>query len=204
MLLILFTLLAGLLQPLNINEPQVLGIESERAAVNYARPIRDQNFLGVKIEAQAAVVIDLTSGEVLFEKNSQQKLPIASLTKIMTVLVALEKSSLNLAEVVTITKEASQMKYAGSDINLLANEKITVHNLIRGALISSGNDAAVALAEYVGGDINNFVKLMNNRADSLNLKNTRFANPHGLDEENNYSSAFDLAQISYAILLEAE
>ena len=96
------------------------------------------------------------------------------------------------------------MKYAGSDINLLANEKITVHNLIRGALISSGNDAAVALAEYVGGDINNFVKLMNNRADSLNLKNTRFANPHGLDEENNYSSAFDLAQISYAILLEAE
>lgn len=150
----------------------------------------------INVSAGSAVVMDAHAGKVLWEKNAQAKSLIASTTKIMTALVVLEHSPLD--ETVTVSAEAVGVE--GSSMYLAAGEKLTVEDLLYGLMLLSGNDAAEALAYHVSGSIEAFAELMNQKADVLGLHNTRFANPHGLDSEDNYSNASDMARLAaYAL-----
>ena len=148
------------------------------------------------LSAQSAILIDGHTGKVLLEHNSYQKRGMASTTKIMTALVAIESGKLD--DIVTVSSTAACVE--GSSMWLKSGEKISVESLLYGLMLNSGNDAATALAEYVGGDIPHFAQMMTNKAKALGLENTCFANPHGLDNENHYTTAYDLAQITrYAL-----
>lgn len=149
-----------------------------------------------KIEAGAAIVIDSESGRVLFEKNAYSRRAIASTTKIMTAIVAIENGNLN--DRVKVSKRAASIW--GSTIKLRAGEELTLKELLYGMMIKSGNDAAIAVAEHVGGSVENFIEMMNEKARSLGLKNTAFKTPHGLDANGHYSTAYELALITqYAL-----
>ena len=146
-------------------------------------------------------MIDLKTGNVLFEKNATKKVYPASTTKIMTALIALEKvkaGELSLEQPITFTESANAtMDIDGSNIALKVGEQMTLGDLLKGLLIASGNDAAAIIAEYIGnGNIDNFVVLMNEKANSLGLKGTHFKNPHGLHHEENYTTAYDMALIA--------
>lgn len=129
------------------------------------------------IKAKSAIAVDLKSGYILFEKNIFEPRAIASLTKLMTATIILEENNLN--DVVTVTSHATTTP--GSKIWLAPGEKITIENLLYGALVSSGNDAAVALAEYNSGNVDSFIQKMNQKALELGLYQTSFINPTGLD-----------------------
>lgn len=144
------------------------------------------------ISAKSAIVIELSSGETVWQKNSGQKLPMASTTKIMTALVTLE--SLDLQSKVKVSPEAVGVE--GSSIYLYNGEELTVEDLLYALLLSSANDAAAALAIAVSGSIESFAQLMNDRAATLGLENTHFENPHGLDSPEHYTTAEDLAKIT--------
>lgn len=146
----------------------------------------------LELSAHSAVLLDGATGQVLYEKHSDQKSLIASTTKIMTALVVLEHACLS--EVVEIPAEAVGIE--GSSMYLRAGEKLTVEDLLHGLMLSSGNDAAVALALHVAGSVEKFAELMNEKAVSLGLQNTSFANPHGLDSENHFSTARELGTIA--------
>ncbi|NLK34964.1 MAG: D-alanyl-D-alanine carboxypeptidase [Gracilibacteraceae bacterium] len=146
--------------------------------------------------ARAAVIMDVNSNRVLYSKNMHEKLPMASTTKIMTTLVAIESGKLD--EKVTVSKRASHME--GSSIYLREGEKHTVSDLLYAIMLRSGNDSAVAVAEHIGGSVEGFAEMMNKKAREIGANNTRFANPHGLDAEGHYTTAYDLALItSYAL-----
>jgi D-alanyl-D-alanine carboxypeptidase len=146
--------------------------------------------------AQAAILMDRDSGRILFEKNADKEMKIASLTKIMTALVAIEQSKLD--SIVTVGPNAVGVE--GSSIYLKKGEKVPLEHLLYGLMLRSGNDAATAIAEHVGGSVDGFVYLMNQKASFLGMKHTHFTNPHGLDQEDHYSSAKDLAILtSYAL-----
>lgn len=144
------------------------------------------------ISAESAVLIDGDSGRILYEKNAYEKRGMASTTKIMTALVVLENAKLD--DVVNVSYNASITE--GSSMYLKANEKITVEGLLYGLMLNSGNDAATALAEHTSGNIEKFAELMNKKAKEIGMKNTSFANPHGLDNENHYSTAYDMALLT--------
>ncbi len=144
------------------------------------------------VSAASAIVMDAKTGRILYQKNIHQKMPIASTTKIMTALVALEKSDPN--EIVKIPRQAVGIE--GSSIYLGYDEKIKMEDLLYGLMLCSGNDAAVAIAAHVGGSVEKFVELMNQRARELGALNTNFMNPHGLHHDQHYSTAYDLALIS--------
>ena len=146
----------------------------------------------LSVSAKSAVLIDFYSGDVLFEKNASQRLSMASTTKIMTAICAIENA--DLSEVVTVDKRAVGVE--GSSMYLGYGEKITVENLVYGLMLSSGNDAAVALALHVSGSVENFARLMNDTAEKIGAVNTSFKNPNGLDEEGHYTTAYDLAMIT--------
>ena len=144
--------------------------------------------------AKSAIIIEQSTGQVLYEKNSHDKIPPASMTKIMSLLLIMEnidKGNIKWDDLVTISQHASSM--GGSQILLEENEQMKVEDLVKGIAIASGNDAVVAMAEYIAGSEDAFVKMMNAKAKSLNLKDTNFVNCHGLDSENHYSSAYDMA-----------
>ncbi len=143
--------------------------------------------------AKAMVVIEASTGRVLLNKNMNDQRAMASTTKIMTALICVEKVP-NLDEVVLIHDNAVGIE--GTSMYLRKGEKLSVRELLYGLMLPSGNDAAMALAYYVGGSEENFVKMMNEKAQALGLKNTHFANPHGLDAEGHYTSAYDLAIIT--------
>ena len=143
------------------------------------------------IKAKAAVALDVETDMILYSENLKEKMPIASLTKIMTALVVLENVDLN--SVVTISKNAFDTD--GKKDGLAINEKINAKDLLKIMLIRSNNSAAVSLAEHVSGSVEEFVKLMNKKADLLGLENTNFSNPTGFDSEENYSTAYDIAQL---------
>lgn len=146
--------------------------------------------------ARAAVLMDVNSNRILYSKNMNEKLAMASTTKIMTILVAIESGKLD--EKVTVSKKASHME--GSSIYLREGERHTVNDLMYAIMLRSGNDAAVAVAEHIGGSVEGFADMMNKKALDIGAKNTRFANPHGLDSEGHYTTARDLALItSYAL-----
>lgn len=145
----------------------------------------------LQISAKAALFTDTQSGEVLYGKNIHDKLPIASLVKVMTVLIALEHKNMN--EQFSVSQKAANME--PDKMLLIAGEKLTLRELLDGIFLISANDAAEVLAEGTTGNREEFIKLMNDKAKQLGLKNTHFANPTGLDEDtgNSYSTVYDLA-----------
>ena len=153
-------------------------------------PVKPTHALGVS--AQYACLIDSLSGKVLYEKNAYARHSMASTTKIMTALVALENG--NMDDVVTVSANAAGTE--GSSIYLKAGEKITLQNLLYGLMLESGNDAAIAIAEHIGGSVERFAEMMNEKAASIGANNTQFKNPNGLDEEGHYTTAYDLALIT--------
>ncbi|HYK74902.1 MAG TPA: D-alanyl-D-alanine carboxypeptidase family protein [Pseudoneobacillus sp.] len=147
----------------------------------------------VSVSASSAVLMDQESGRVLFEKGAHEKKRIASITKIMTAILAIESGKLN--DMVKVSVNAT--KAEGSSVYLKPNEKIKLEDLVYGLMLRSGNDTAVAIAEYVGGSLDGFVYLMNQKAQEIGMANTHFANPHGLDNfENHYSTAYDMALLT--------
>lgn len=147
--------------------------------------------------AKSAILIDASTGQILFEKNSHEKLAPASMTKIMSMLViveSIEKGIIHWDDMVTASSNASGM--GGSQILLETGEQMKVEDMFKGVAVASGNDAVVALAEAVAGTTDEFVKMMNDKVKELGLKDTNFKNPHGLDDANHYSSAYDMAMIA--------
>nr|WP_181536480.1 D-alanyl-D-alanine carboxypeptidase family protein [Anoxybacillus calidus] len=152
--------------------------------------IPEQTVSARSVSAQSAILIEQTSGRVLFEKDAHTKRRIASITKIMTAILAIESGKME--EIVTVSNRA--VRTEGSSIYLKPNEKIKLKHLVYGLMLRSGNDAAVAIAEHVAGSVEGFVFLMNQKAAEIGMTNTEFANPHGLDDaENHYSTAYDMA-----------
>lgn len=145
------------------------------------------------VSAQKAVVIDKSTSTVLYQKSSNEKCSMASTTKIMTCLIACEKLKQN--DIVTITNKMLD-KTEGSLIYLKVGDKVTVSDLIKGALLASGNDAANSLAVYTSGSVSEFVKLMNLYAIKFGMSNTHFETPSGLDSKNHYSTAYDMAMLT--------
>lgn len=145
----------------------------------------------VEIQSKAAVVMDAQSHEVLYAKNPELKLKPASTTKLMTALIAVEKAKLN--DVVTISRRA--VNVAPTKMGFKIGDKVTIEELLYAALMKSANDAAVALAEAIAGSERKFVKLMNQKARAMGLKDTKFVNPHGLPGRGQYITAYDLAAI---------
>ena len=142
--------------------------------------------------SEAAILVDSKTNQILYTKNENKKMFPASTTKILTAILALENC--DLSETVTISENVINSIPAGySSANLQYGEILTVEQLLQLLLICSANDAANALAEYVGGSIESFVSMMNSKIYELGLENTHFVNPHGLDAENHYSSAYDMA-----------
>lgn len=156
------------------------------------KPIKDSIHISPIIQATGSIATDLETGEILYEKASHTRLKMASITKLMTILIILEENGME--EVVEVSNNAAQVE--GSTMRLRAGEQITIENLLYGALISSANDAAVALAEYNAGTVDRFVEKMNNKGTELGLVNTHFSNPIGLDQSNNYSSAYDISRLA--------
>ncbi len=149
------------------------------------------------LNSRAAIVLEKSTGTILFGKNEYDIRKMASTTKIMTSLVVLENIE-NLSEVVTVSKKAANI--GGSRLGLSTGANITVSDLLYGLLLCSGNDAAIALAEYVGGSVEGFADLMNQKAIELGLSNTHFVTPHGLDNDEHYTTAYELAILTrYAL-----
>lgn len=143
------------------------------------------------VNAKSAVLIDGTTGAVLWSNNARQKLPIASTTKIMTAIIVLERA--NISGTVKVSKEIEEV--GESEIGLKKNDKIKVKKLLEAMMVYSANDAAVALAIYTSGSVNNFVKLMNKKAKEIGATDTNFMDSDGLSSNNHYSTAYDMALI---------
>ena len=149
------------------------------------------------ISAQGAILIDAKSGNVIYEYNSHKRLPMASTTKIMTAIVAIE-SGFPLDKIITIKKEMTGAE--GTSLYLYNGERFTLHDLLYALLLNSANDAAEAIAIGVAGSIEDFAAMMNDKVKELNLTDTNFVNPHGLDSDMHYTTAYDLAKIAaYAL-----
>ena len=144
--------------------------------------------------AKSAIIIEPTTGKIIFEKNSNERLEPASMTKIMTLLLtfeAIDNGRVSLDDMVNISKRAEDM--GGAQMFLEAGSNIRLEEIIKGVSIASANDGAIALAEFIGGSVENFVDMMNKKVEDLGLSNTHFANPHGLHADNHYRSAYDMA-----------
>ena len=149
------------------------------------------------LSASSAILMDKESGRVLYEKNAREQRSIASITKLMTALVAVELHP-DLSSTVTIKREWTGAE--GSSMYLKPEEKVTLEALLYGLMLSSGNDAALAIAGYCGGDVESFVAEMNKKAAQLGMNDTHFANPNGLDDPDHYSTAYDMAILAWAVL----
>ena len=180
---------------------KVLAIEEGEKDIEEKEKSTEENNNDNKINlaenAKSAIIIEASTGKVIFEKNSNEKLAMASMTKMMTLLLIMENienGNLKWDEMITTSENASSM--GGSQIFLQTGEQMSVEDLVKGICIASGNDASVALAERIGGTEEEFVKMMNNRAKDLGLKNTNFVNAYGFDDDNHYSTAYDMAMIA--------
>ena len=147
----------------------------------------------VSVSARSAILMEQESGRVLFEKDAHKVSRIASITKIMTAILAIESGKLD--EMVKVSDRA--VRAEGSSVYLKPGEKIRLEDLVYGLMLRSGNDAAVAIAEHVGGSVDGFVFMMNEKAQQIGMTDTHFANPHGLDDhENHVSTAYDMALLT--------
>ena len=149
----------------------------------------------VGTSASSAILMDAESGRVLYEQNAHEERLIASITKLMTALVALE-SGHDLEETVTVGEACTRAE--GSSLYLRPGEEISLKGLLYGVMLRSGNDAALAVAEHCGGSVEEFVGRMNEKAAQLGMVNSHFANPNGLNAEGHYSSAYDMALLARA------
>lgn len=143
-------------------------------------------------QAKAYMLMEASTGRVLLSKNENEKLPMASTTKIMTCLLAVENG--NMEDVVTVVPEAVGLE--GTSIYLREGEKLTLHDLVYGLMLASGNDAAVMIAIHLAGSVENFAKMMNEKAKEIGANDTNFVTPNGLPDDNHYTTAHDLALIS--------
>lgn len=148
------------------------------------------------VSAKAAILVDVKTGTILYEKNAFRQMDPASITKVMTALLVIDKGHFN--RTVTISRRADLT--GGSSLHIRMNDKYTVEDLLRGLLLRSGNDAAIALAEADAGSVERFVRQMNQKARQLGAYNTSFENPNGLTAPGHYSSAYDLSLIARAAL----
>ncbi len=151
--------------------------------------------------AKSLLLMEASSGKILYEKNSHQSLPPASVTKIMTMLLiceAIDRGEITLETQITASERAKSM--GGSTIFLETNEVMTLDDLLKGIAVASANDACVAVAEHMCGSVESFVELMNQRAKELGMKDTNFINCNGLDAENHHTSAYDIAVMSRELL----
>lgn len=163
--------------------------------------IKNVSAVEMDISAKSAILVDFNTGKVLYSKNENEPLAMASMTKIMSMLLIMEKiddGSLKYDDIVEISTEASSM--GGSQIFLNPGDKYKVVDLLKGIAMASANDAVVALAEKTYGSKEHFIEAMNKKAESLGLKNTHFVNVHGLDEEGHYSSAYDMSVMARELL----
>lgn len=163
-------------------------------------PVKGEN-LDLAPNAKSALLLEYSTGEILFEKNSHERLAPASMTKMMSMLIIMEsidKGIINYDTKVTVSANASSM--GGSQILLETGEEMSVEDLLKGVAIASGNDAVVALAEKIAGTSDLFVEMMNKKVKELGLKDTNFINPHGLDAVDHYFSAYDMAVIAKELL----
>ncbi len=171
-LLVMILCLAGVLSPMN-------PVSAEGQELNK-----------IQTGAKSAIMIEQSTGRILYEKDAHTKRRIASITKIMTAILAIESGKMD--KTVTVTDEI--LKAEGSAIYLQVGEKIKLSDLVYGLMLRSGNDAAIAIAEYVGGSVEGFAALMNEKAEWIGMENSHFTNPHGLDDsDNHYSTAYDMA-----------
>lgn len=155
--------------------------------------------------ASSAILMEVSTGTILYEKNKDSRVAVASLTKMMAqilILEAIENGTLTWDEKVTTSSNAAG--YGGTQIYLQPGEIMTVRDLMKGISMASANDATVVLAERIAGSEDAFVKMMNDKAKELGLKNTNFVNPTGLDEDNHYSSSYDIALIAIELLKHEE
>lgn len=184
---LLFTILAiNTVSYANIDDDEIIDInEIKKETIETVAKTTEEPKLNVRV----GLIFDRNSKTILYEKNGLKQVPMASTTKIMTAIVVLENSNLN--DVVTISKKAAGT--GGSRLGLKINDKITVHDLLYGLMLKSGNDAAVALAEHVGGGIEGFAEMMNKKASEMGLVNSHFVTPHGLDQDKHYTTAYELA-----------
>ena len=190
--LLLFFFLSTYVLADDVDEDVLSKLELETLVVESGTtPTNEPN-----LNAKSAVIYDSTTKQIIWGKNENDKRPMASTTKIMTAIVVIENS--NMSDVVTISKKAAST--GGSRLKINAGDKITVNDLLYGLMLRSGNDAAVALAEHVSGDLVSFADLMNKKAKDLGLKNTHFITPHGLDDSQHYTTAYELALLTdYAL-----
>lgn len=157
--------------------------------------------LNLAENAKSAILIESSTGEVLYKKNANERLAPASMTKIMSLILIMENiesGRLKWNDVIVVSKNAASM--GGSQIFLEPNEMMSVEDLVKGICIASGNDATVALAEKIAGTEDAFVKLMNQKVKELGLKDTNFVNSTGLDAENHYSTAYDMAMMARELI----
>lgn len=161
----------------------------------------EETSLQLAEDAEAAILLERDTGEIIYEKNVHEKLPPASLTKVMTLLLVMEaihEGELSKDETITVSKHAASM--GGSQVFLAEGEQISVDDLIKSVAIASANDASVALAERIAGSEPAFVERMNEKAERLQLENTKFQNSSGLPAKNHYTSAYDIALMSRELL----
>lgn len=163
--------------------------------------IKNVSAVEMDISAKSAILVDFNTGKVLYSKNENEPLAMASMTKVMSMILIMEKiddGSLKYDDIVEISTESSSM--GGSQIFLNPGDKYKVIDLLKGVAMASANDAVVALAEKTYGSKEHFIEAMNKKAESLGLKNTHFVNVHGLDEEGHYSSAYDMSVMARELL----
>ncbi|MGN8647125.1 D-alanyl-D-alanine carboxypeptidase family protein [Gracilibacillus sp. HCP3S3_G5_1] len=190
--------LFAVIMMLGINQGSVFAHHEEN---HVAIEVNEAESLELAPNSESAILIERDTGNILFDKNSNEKLPPASMTKIMTMLLimeAIEKGELSLNEQVRVSETAASM--GGSQIFLEAGEEMTVDDLMKGIAIASANDASVALAERIAGSEQAFVKMMNNKVEELGLKSTNFQNSTGLPAKDHYSTAHDMALMAKELL----
>ena len=180
----------------------VTGSDTEKEGTSSNEEVKEESTdtsssLNLANNAKSAIMIEASTGKIIFEKNSKEKLAMASMTKMMSLLLIMENienGNIKWNEMVTASENASSM--GGSQIFLQTGEQMSVEDLVKGICIASGNDATVAMAERIGGTEENFVKMMNDKAKELGLQNTHFVNSYGFDADDHYSSAYDMAMIA--------
>lgn len=164
--------------------------------VYFLNPLIGHAQADISVSARQAVLIEQSTGRILYEKNAHEIASIASITKIMTAIIAIESGKMD--EITRASRRAVHTE--GSAIYLEQGEKMLIKDLVYGLMLRSGNDSAIAISEHVAGSVEGFVHLMNEKADWLGMTNTMFDNPHGLDSDKHYSTAFDMALLlRYAI-----
>lgn len=182
-------------------EKRSLTIVEKEDSVTTSSKVSAEKNSDLKIDGKAAVLIDGVSGKVLFEQNSRKHLPPASVTKVMTLLLVMEgidSGKIKLTDKVTVSENAASM--GGSQMYMEPGEQHTVEELLKGVIMASANDGAVALAEHLHGSVESFVETMNKKAEDMGLKDSHFANTNGLPVSNHYSCAYDIGMISKELM----